>query len=83
MAARIGGRMESASTASPASAQKPEIRTLALWMLGMATMVFVIVVIGGITRLTEIGVFDHRIETDYRRNPAAERGRLGCRVREI
>jgi cytochrome c oxidase assembly protein subunit 15 len=43
-----------ASTVTPLAVARP--RAIALWLLGVAALVFVMVVVGGITRLTESGL---------------------------
>jgi cytochrome c oxidase assembly protein subunit 15 len=45
-----------ATHAAPASARNPKPRAIALWLLGVAALVFLMVVVGGITRLTESGL---------------------------
>jgi cytochrome c oxidase assembly protein subunit 15 len=42
--------------ASPAAAPSPRPRAVALWLLAVAALVFLMVVVGGITRLTESGL---------------------------
>jgi heme a synthase len=42
--------------ASPAAAPPSAPRAIALWLLGVAALVFLMVVVGGITRLTESGL---------------------------
>ena len=42
-----------------------------LWLLCVAAMIFLTLVVGGATRLTEIGPVDHRMEAGHRRGAAA------------
>ncbi|MEO7827429.1 MAG: COX15/CtaA family protein, partial [Allosphingosinicella sp.] len=43
--------------ATPAAAARPAMpRAVALWLLAVAALVFLMVVVGGITRLTESGL---------------------------
>ncbi|HEY0111690.1 MAG TPA: COX15/CtaA family protein [Allosphingosinicella sp.] len=44
------------AAASPATAEAARPRAIALWLLAVAALVFVMVVVGGITRLTESGL---------------------------
>ncbi|MGJ8537214.1 MAG: COX15/CtaA family protein, partial [Parasphingopyxis sp.] len=43
------------STRSPSTAAPYRPRTIAWWLLGVGALVFIMVVVGGITRLTESG----------------------------
>ena len=60
--------------ASPADTATATPRPLAIanWLLAVAALVFLMVVVGGITRLTESGLQHHRVEPDQRRHPAAD-----------
>ena len=58
-------------------------RAVANWLLFCAGMVFVMAIIGAITRLTERRPVHHRMEADHRGPAAAERGAMAGRVREI
>ena len=62
-----------------ASAPTAADRRVALWLLICCSMIFAMVVIGGITRLTESGPLDHRVEADQRRHPATDARRTGRR----
>ena len=46
-------------------------------------MVFAMVVVGGITRLTESGLSITQVEANQRRHPAANAGRLAARFRSL
>jgi cytochrome c oxidase assembly protein subunit 15 len=43
-------------TAAPVPARRPAHRAIAIWLFAVAAMVFAMVVIGGVTRLTESGL---------------------------
>ena len=45
-----------AASSAPASAARARPRAIAAWLFGVAALVFVMVVVGGITRLTESGL---------------------------
>lgn len=48
--------MASLAASLPRTDARPEARRIALWLLGVAALVFAMVVVGGITRLTESGL---------------------------
>ena len=48
-----------------------------------AALVFAMVVVGGVTRLTHSGPVDRRMAAAGRRDPAAQRRRLAATVREV
>ena len=58
-------------------------RAIALWLLAVAGLVFLMVVVGGITRLTESGLSIVRWEPLSGDSPADRRGGLGGRVRRL
>ncbi len=64
-----------APLAPPAVIARP--RAVALWLLGVAALVFVMVVVGGITRLTESGLSITR--WDVVAGPAGMWWRARCR----
>jgi cytochrome c oxidase assembly protein subunit 15 len=44
-------------------------RAMANWLLGVAALVFVMIIVGGITRLTESGPLHHPLGAGHRRHP--------------
>ena len=52
-------------------------RAVRLWLLAVAAMIFLTLVVGGATRLTEIRPLDHRVEAGDRRAAAVDRTATG------
>ena len=52
-------------------------RGIRVWLLVIFLLVALMIVVGGLTRLTELGAVDHRMEAGDRGYPAAECRRLG------
>ncbi len=71
---------------APAGAQTASFEARAavrFWLIAVAGLVFLMVLIGGATRLTEFGPLDHPVEAGDRRDPADERGGLAGGVRPL
>ena len=58
-------------------------RAVAVWLFATAVIVFLMVVIGGITPPDGFGAVDHRVEAHHGRHPAAERRSVERGVRKV
>ena len=53
------------------------------WLIAVAGLVFLMVLVGGATRLTEFGPLDHPVEAGHRGDSADERPGMAGRVRPL
>ena len=71
---------------APAAAQKASVDLRAgvrLWLIAVAGLIFLMVLVGGATRLTESRPLDHPMEARHRSPPAAERRGVAGGVRPL
>ena len=68
---------------SPAFMTRARPLALARWLWGVAALIVVMVVVGGITRLTESGLSITEWKPINRRHPAVDRCRLAGGVRRL
>ena len=61
----------------------PRPGAIAGWLTFVAVLIFLMVIVGGITRLTESGLSMVRWDPISGIDPAAQRGRLAGRVRPL
>ncbi len=71
---------------APAAAQTASLEArvpVRFWLIAVAGLVFLMVLVGGATRLTEFGALDHPVEAGHRSDSADERPGMAGRVRPL
>ena len=68
----------------PAAPRRPQGRRgLVVWLAILFALIVAMILVGGLTRLTESRPLDHRMASGRRRPAAARRRRLACGIRQV
>ena len=75
---------DKAAAPAPVPRRRPDARrAIAVWLAVLFALIVAMIVVGGMTRLTDSGLVDHRVAAGDRRAAADGRRRLDRRVREV
>ena len=79
----VGDKRAAAPAPAPVRPPAGDRRGIAVWLAVLFALVVAMIVVGGMTRLTDCGPVDHRVAAGDRGAAAERRRRLDRRVREV